>query len=114
MYCMVFVIHFFIDATGHNNALSGTASFSSAISNARINGSYGKFFLKHARDAKQVKKILRFNKRYPKEDCVLEAPCRCCVPLNGRFTDVPELGHPTAYLLFSVILAQSMRGPPVV
>ncbi len=69
---------------------------------------------RHDGGASPHKCVFRPNKRFQPECMTLPGRQYTISPEAIVYTEPARIGHPTTYLLFNVVLAHTMRGPPVV
>jgi hypothetical protein len=112
----MFVTHLFIDASEHRNTVTPAKSYINYVSvlssNDKTENSNSPVS-KQDKNEKSLKRPLRYSKRFQSQSKILPNRPSFLYNILDRFLDIISIGKPTAYLLFSLILARSLRGPPV-
>lgn len=111
LYALLFIAHllpdFFISKI--NNSAHPLQLKQSSVSN-HLSFAH----LKQTNKDTAQKPTIRLNKRFQPETGIIPINTYTLSVPDERYTDLTKIGQPTEYLLFALILAQSLRGPPVV
>jgi hypothetical protein len=106
------MLHLFINGTTNSYSSQNAVLFGQYhAANKTSTHTYSKIL--HSTNNGNQKVSLRFSKRFQFPSFILPAPAFLSERGGEMYVEQHKIGQPTTYLLFSVILAQSLRGPPL-
>lgn len=105
------IVHLFINSISGNSVVVSNLQICKTALSIKSDHKVASIQLT-TKHSNKHKFFTHINKRFQPESYVLPVNDFYISELSESYIDQHKIGHPTTYLLFSVIIARTLRGPP--